>query len=53
MYSALKDKLRKGVYSKRFVKDLIFLDSVDSTNNYGLSLRKKKGRYSYSYEKTN
>ena len=42
MYSGLEHKLRKGLHSKRFVKDLILLDSTDSTNNHGLSLKEKK-----------
>jgi biotin-(acetyl-CoA carboxylase) ligase len=42
MYTTLKDKIRMGIYSKNFIKDLIFLNSVDSTNSYGLSLEAKE-----------
>lgn len=42
MYANLKDKIRVGTYSRDFIKDLIFLNSVDSTNSYGLSLKAKE-----------
>ena len=41
MYEKLESRLKKDAANKDFVKKILCLDSVDSTNNYALSMETK------------